>query len=59
MALNYLCRVNGVFEYGSNDLNRFNYYRQVYYEDHRDADVEYLVLTEEAYDQLFPVEDEE
>jgi hypothetical protein len=58
--MNYLCLVDGVVEYGSTDLNDFNHYRMVYYEDHKDAEnVEYLVLTDEAYNELFPCEDEE
>jgi hypothetical protein len=49
MTLNYLCLVDGVVEYGSTDLNDFNHYRSVYYEDHRDAEnVEYLVLTDDG-----------
>jgi hypothetical protein len=60
MSLNYLCLVNGVVEYGSTSLSDFNHYQLVYYEDHRDAEnVEYLVLTDEDYDALFPAEDEE
>lgn len=57
--MNYLCLVEGVVEYGSTDLNDFNHYRMMYAEDHADADVEYLVLTDEAYDTMFPVEEEE
>ena len=57
--MNYLCLLDGVVEYGSNDLNQFNHYRVVYAEDHQDANVEYLVLTDEAYDTMFPSEDEE
>ena len=58
--MNYLCLVDGVVEYGSTDLNDFNHYRMVYYEDHKDAEnVEYLVLTDEAYEEMFPCEDEE
>jgi hypothetical protein len=58
--MNYLCLVDGVVEYGSTDLNDFNHYRMVYYEDHKDAEnVEYLVLTDEAYKEMFPCEDEE
>jgi hypothetical protein len=57
--MNYLCLVDGVVEYGSTDLNQFNHYRMVYAEDHQDADVEYLVLTDDAYDAMFSVEDEE
>jgi hypothetical protein len=48
--MNYLCLVDGVVEYGSTDLNEFNHYLRVYYEDHRDAEnVEYFVLTDEEY----------
>jgi hypothetical protein len=59
MSLNYLCLVDGVVEYGSTDLNDFNHYRMVYAEEHQDANVEYLVLTDEEYDAIFLVEDEE
>ncbi len=52
--------MNGVVEYGSTSLSDFNHYQLVYYEDHKDAEnVEYLVLTDEDYDALFPAEDEE
>ena len=57
--MNYLCIVDGVVEYGSTDLYQFNHYRMMYYEDHKDANVEYLVLTDEEYDAIFLVEDEE
>jgi hypothetical protein len=57
--MNYLCLVDGVVEYGSTDLNQFNHYRMVYAEEHQDADVQYLILTDEAYNELFPCEDEE
>ena len=57
--MNYLCLVDGVVEYGSTDLNQFNHYRMMYYEDHQDANVEYLALTDEEYETMFPVEDEE
>jgi len=51
--MNYLCLVDGVIEYGSTDLYQFNHYRMMYYEDHKDAEnVEYLVLTDEAYNTL-------
>ena len=59
MSLNYLCLVDGVVEYGSTDLNQFNHYRMVYAEEHQDADVQYLILTDEEYDTMFPCEDEE
>jgi hypothetical protein len=57
--MNYLCLVDGVVEYGSTDLNDFNHYQLVYAEDHQDANVEYLVLTDEEYETMFLVEDEE
>lgn len=57
--MNYLCLVDGVVEYGSNDLNQFAHYQMMYAEDHRDEDVEYLVLTDEEYDTMFPCEEEE
>lgn len=55
----YLCMVDGVVEYGSNDPNIFSYYQFIYAEEHADADVQYLVLTDEAYDQMFPTEDDD
>jgi hypothetical protein len=51
--------VDGVVEYGSTNLNDFNHYQLVYAEDHQDANVEYLVLTDEAYDEMCPCDDEE
>jgi hypothetical protein len=57
--MNYLCLVDGVVEYGSTDLNQFNHYRMVYAEEHQDADVQYLTLTDEEYDDLFHCEEEE
>ena len=57
--MNYLCLVDGVVEYGSTSLSHFDYYKLVYAEEHRDANVQYLTLTDEEYDAMFPVEDEE
>ena len=57
--MNYLCLVDGVVEYGSTDLKDFNHYRMMYYEDHKDADVQYITLTDEEYDAMFPYEEEE
>jgi hypothetical protein len=54
--LNYLCLLNGVVEYGSTSPSSFAHYQLVYAEEHRDADVQYLTLTDEEYDELFPVE---
>ena len=57
--MNYLCLVDGVVEYGSTDLYQFNHYQLMYAEEHQDADVQYLTLTDEEYDAMFPCEDEE
>lgn len=54
--MNYLCLVDGVVEYGSTSLSDFTHYQLIYAEDHRDADVQYLTLTDEEYDELFPCE---
>ena len=53
----HLCLVDGVVEYGSTSLSDFAHYQLVYAEEHRDADVQYLTLTDEEYDELFPVEE--
>ena len=55
----YLCLVDSVVEYGSTSLSDFAHYQLVYAEDHSDADVQYLTLTDEEYSNLFPVEDDE
>lgn len=52
MNLNYVCMVDGVVEYASSDLNYFNHYRSVYAEEHQDANVEHLVLTDEEYERF-------
>jgi hypothetical protein len=57
--LNYLCLVDNVVEYGSTSLSDFAHYQLVYAEEHQDADVQYLTLTDEEYESMFPVEDEE
>ena len=56
--MNYLCLVDGVVEYGSTDLAAFAHYQMIYAEEHRDTDVQFLALTDEEYDQMFPVEEE-
>jgi hypothetical protein len=48
--LNYLCLVDGVVEYGSTSLSDFAHYQLVYAEEHQDADVQYLTLTDEEYE---------
>ena len=57
--MNYLCLVDGVVEYGSTSLSNFAHYQLVYAEEHRNADVQYLTLTDEEYSNLFPVENDE
>ena len=57
--MNYLCLVDGVVEYASTSLSHFDYYELVYAEEHRDADVQYLTLTDEEYATMFPVEEDE
>ena len=57
--MNYLCLVDNVVEYGSTSLSDFAHYQLVYAEEHRDADVQYLTLTDEEYATMFPVEEDE
>ena len=57
--MNYLCLVDGVVEYASTSLSHFDYYELVYAEEHQDADVQYLTLTDEEYATMFPVEEDE
>jgi hypothetical protein len=55
--MNYLCLVDGLVEYASSDPASFAHYQLVYAEEHRDADVEFLTLTDEEYDAMFPYEE--
>jgi hypothetical protein len=57
--MNYLCLVDGLVEYGSTSESDFAHYQLVYAEEHQDADVQYLTLTDEEYATMFPVEEEE
>jgi hypothetical protein len=57
--MNYLCLVDGIVEYGSTGLSDFFLYQLMYAEEHEGANVEYLALTDEEYEAMFPVEDEE
>jgi hypothetical protein len=56
--MNYLCFVDGLLEYASTSESSFAHYQLVYAEEHRDADVQYLTLTDEEYANLFPVEED-
>ena len=57
--MNYLAVVDGVVEYASTSLSNFAHYQLVYAEEHQNADVQYLTLTDEEYANLFPVENDE
>jgi hypothetical protein len=57
--MNYLCLVNGVVEYGSTNLSDFAHYQLMYAEEHKNANVQYLTLTDEEYDEMFPYEEDE
>jgi hypothetical protein len=56
--MNYLCIVDGLIEYASTSESSFAHYQLVYAEEHKDADVQYLTLTDEEYANLFPVEED-
>ena len=56
--MNYLCFVDGLLEYASTSESSFAHYQLVYAEEHKDADVQYLTLTDEEYANLFPVEED-
>jgi hypothetical protein len=56
--MNYLCIVDGLLEYASTSESSFAHYQLMYAEEHRDADVQYLTLTDEEYANLFPVEED-
>jgi hypothetical protein len=57
--MNYLCLVDGLVEYASTSSSSFAHYQLVYAEEHRNADVQYLTLTDQEYDEMFPYEEEE
>jgi len=57
--MNYLCLVDGLVEFASSDPASFAHYQLVYAEEHRNADVQYLTLTDEEYDEMFPYEEDE
>ena len=58
-TMNYLCIVDGLVEYASSDPSSFAHYQLVYAEEHKNADVQYLTLTDEEYDEMFPYEEDE
>ena len=57
--INYLCFVDGLLEYASTSPSNFAHYQLMYAEEHKDADVQYLTLTDEEYDEMFPYEEDE
>jgi hypothetical protein len=57
--MNYLCIVDGLIEYISTSESSFAHYQLVYAEEHKNANVQYLTLTDEEYDEMFPYEEEE
>ena len=57
--MNYLCFVDGLLEYASTDPASFAHYQLVYAEEHKNANVQYLTLTDEEYDEMFPVDEED
>ena len=63
MSLNYLCLINGVVEFGSTSLHEFARYFVMYDEEITEATenntLEILTLTDEEYDAMFLVEEEE
>jgi hypothetical protein len=57
--VNYLCLVDGLLEYASTSASNFAHYQLMYVEEHRDANAQYLSLTDEEYDDMFPYEEDE
>ena len=57
--LNYLCIVDGLVEFASTSPSNFAHYQLMYAEEHKNADVQYLTLTDEEYDEMFPYEEDE
>lgn len=55
--MNYLCLIDGLVEFASSDPSSFAHYQLVYAEEHYYANVEFLTLTDEEYDAMFPLED--
>ena len=51
--------VDGLVVFVSTSSSSFAHFQLVYAEEHRDADVQYLTLTDEEYNAMFPVENEE
>jgi hypothetical protein len=57
--MNYLCIVDGLIEYASTSESSFAHYQLVYAEEHKNASAQYLTLTDEEYDAMFPYEEDE
>ena len=56
--MNYLCFIDGLLEYASSSASSFAHYQLVYAEEHRNADVQYLTLSDKEYDEMFPYEED-
>lgn len=56
--MNYLCFVDGLLEFASSSAPSFAHYQLMYAEEHKDANVQYLTLTDEEYDEMFPYDEE-
>jgi hypothetical protein len=50
--MNYICLVDNVVEYSSNSLSEFEHYQMMFAKDHKDANVQYLILNNEELDSL-------
>jgi len=57
--MNYLCFVDGFLEYIGTSSSNFAHYQLIHAEEHKNANVQYLTLTDEEYDEMFPYEEDE
>ena len=57
--MNYLCLVDGLLEYASTSPSNFAHYQLMYAEEHKNANVQYLTLTDQEYDEMFSYEEDE
>lgn len=62
--MNYVCVIDDVLEFGANDVKEFAHYIMMYENEIFEAEeqgkfVQMLSLTDEEYNLMFPVEDDE
>ena len=62
--MNYICIIDGLLEFGSNDINDFGHYIAMYQNEifeslEKGGKIEMLGINDEEYSEMFPVEDEE